>query len=41
MKIPIVFHFSGLSTVINGDSIEEVAFLPGNYGVRYDGSQVP
>ena len=35
MKIPIVFHFSGLSTVINGDSIEEVAFLPGNYGVRY------
>lgn len=35
MKIPIVFHFSGLSTVINGDSIQEVAFLPGNYGARY------
>lgn len=33
--IPIVFHFSGLSTVLNGDFIEEVAYLPGNYGVRY------
>ena len=35
MQIPIVFHFSGLSTVINGDSIQEVSFLSGNYGVRY------
>jgi len=34
-EIPLVFHFAGLSTVINGDAIEEVAFLPGNYGVRY------
>jgi TonB family protein len=33
--LPIVFHFSGLSTVLNGDALEEVAFLPGNYGVRY------
>ena len=35
MPLPIVFHFAGLNTVINGDSLEEVAFLPGNYGVRY------
>jgi hypothetical protein len=33
--IPIVFHFSGLSTILNGDFIAEVAYLPGNYGVRY------
>jgi len=33
--IPIVFHFAGLSTVLNGDALEEIAYLPGNYGVRY------
>ena len=33
--IPNVFHFAGLSTVINGDAIAEIALLPGNYGVRY------
>ncbi|MEC7986966.1 MAG: TonB family protein [Myxococcota bacterium] len=35
MQIPIIFHFGGLTTVINSDSISEVAYLPGNYGVRY------
>ncbi|MBX2800275.1 MAG: TonB family protein [Myxococcales bacterium] len=34
-EIPIVFHFGGLSTVLNGDAIAEIAYLPGNYGVRY------
>jgi outer membrane cobalamin receptor len=34
-NIPIVFHFSGLSTILNGDFISEVAYLPGNYGARY------
>jgi len=34
-KVPLVFHFSGFSTVMNSDSLAEVAFLPGNYGVRY------
>lgn len=33
--IPLVFHFSGLTTVVNTDSLSEVAFLPGNQGVRY------
>ncbi len=33
--IPLVFHFSGLTAVINSDSISEVAYLPGNYSVRY------
>ncbi|MCB9689179.1 MAG: TonB family protein [Alphaproteobacteria bacterium] len=34
-RIPSVFHFAGFSTVLAGDSIAEIAFLPGNYGVRY------
>ncbi len=35
VPLPLVFHFAGLNTVVNGDSLEEVAFLPGGYGVRY------
>ena len=35
VRIPIVFHFSGLSTVVAGDSLEEVVFFPGNFGPRY------
>ncbi|MBN2800107.1 MAG: TonB-dependent receptor [Deltaproteobacteria bacterium] len=34
-SLPIVFHFSGLSTVMPGDLLEEVSLLPGSYGVRY------
>ncbi|MEZ4236183.1 MAG: TonB family protein [Myxococcota bacterium] len=34
-QIPLVFHFAGFSTVLNGDAIAEIAYLPGNYGVRY------
>jgi TonB family protein len=33
--IPIVFHFSGLTTVLSTESVAEVAYLPGSYGVRY------
>lgn len=34
-SIPLVFHFGGLSTAVNGDLLQEVRFLPGGYGVRY------
>ncbi len=34
-RIPLVFHFSGLSTVVNADLLSEVAFLPGNASVRF------
>lgn len=34
-RIPVVFHFAGLTTVINGDLLSEVAFVPGNASVRY------
>ncbi len=33
--LPIVFHFGGLSTVLNADSLDKVLYLPGGYGVRY------
>ena len=33
--IPLVFHFGGLTSVINSDSIAEVAYLSGNPSVRY------
>lgn len=33
--VPVVFHFGGLTSVINNDLIDEVSFLPGNYSVRY------
>lgn len=35
VQIPDVFHFGGLTTVISSNSIEEVAYIPGNYSVRY------
>lgn len=33
--IPLVFHFGGLTSVVSGDLLDEVAYLPGNYSVRY------
>ena len=30
-RIPIVFHFSGLSTVISSNLLAEVGYFPGNY----------
>lgn len=35
VRIPNVFHFGGLSTVLNGDGLAEIRFLTGNYSVRY------
>jgi TonB family protein len=35
LEIPIVFHFAGFSTVVNGDALQEVSLLPGNYSARY------
>ncbi|MEE2751842.1 MAG: TonB family protein, partial [Myxococcota bacterium] len=34
-RIPLVFHFAGLTTVVPSDTVAEVAFLPGSFGVRY------
>lgn len=34
-RIPVVFHFGGLTTVINGGLLDEVSFVPGNASARY------
>ncbi|MCB9675801.1 MAG: TonB family protein [Alphaproteobacteria bacterium] len=34
-RLPAVFHFAGFSTVLNGDILEDVALLSGNYSARY------
>jgi hypothetical protein len=34
-RIPIVFHFGGLTTVMASDLLEEVVYLPGSYSVQY------
>lgn len=34
-RIPVVFHFSGLTTILAGDLLDEVAFVPGNASARY------
>ncbi len=34
-RIPVVFHFSGLTTILSGDLLDEVAFVPGNSSARY------
>ena len=35
VRIPSVFHFGGLSTVINADLLEDATLLASNYSVRY------
>lgn len=35
MRVPIAFHFSALSTVINPEMLDEIAFAPGNWSARY------
>lgn len=34
-RIPVVFHFGGLTTILSGDLLDEVAFVPGNASARY------
>jgi hypothetical protein len=38
MPIPMIYHFGGLTSVINSDLLERIDFFPGNYGVRYGGA---
>ena len=35
IRVPQLFHFGALTTVINSDMLDEVRFLPGGYGVRF------
>lgn len=36
-RIPLLFHFGGLTAVYNSELLESVDYLPGNYSVYYGG----
>lgn len=35
VPIPLIFHFGGITSVMNADVVESIDFYPGNFGVRY------
>lgn len=35
MRIPLLYHFGGLTSVYNSDLLESVSYLPGNYSSFY------
>lgn len=35
LEVPVAFHFSGISTVVNADLLDEIVFHPGNWSARY------
>jgi len=37
-NIPMLYHFGGLTSVINSDFIDHIDYVPGNYSVRYGGA---
>lgn len=38
MPIPMLYHFGGLTSIINSDLLESIDFFPGNFSVRYGGA---
>ncbi|MCP4602629.1 MAG: TonB family protein [Proteobacteria bacterium] len=38
MPVPLLYHFGGLTSIINSDLLERIDFFPGNYSVRYGGA---
>jgi TonB family protein len=35
VPVPLLFHFGGLTSVVNADVIEDIEFYPGNFSSRY------
>ncbi len=35
MPIPLLFHFGGITSVVNADVLDTIDFYPGNFSVRY------
>lgn len=35
VPIPLLFHFGGLTAVVNGDVVRSIDFYPGNFDARY------
>ncbi|MCP4676831.1 MAG: TonB family protein [Deltaproteobacteria bacterium] len=38
IPMPLLYHFGGLTSVVNSDLLESIDFYPGNYSVRYGGA---
>ncbi len=38
VPVPMLYHFGGLTSIINSDLLERIDYFPGNYGVRYGGA---
>ncbi len=38
IPMPLLYHFGGLTSVVNSDLLERIDFYPGNYSVRYGGA---
>lgn len=38
LPVPLLYHFGGLTSIINSDLLESIDFFPGNYSVRYGGA---
>ncbi|MBW2277130.1 MAG: TonB-dependent receptor, partial [Deltaproteobacteria bacterium] len=38
LPVPMLYHFGGLTSVINSELLERIDFYPGNYSVRYGGA---
>ena len=34
-ELPIIYHFGGVTSVVNSDLLERIDFLPGNFSARY------
>ncbi len=39
LQVPLVFHFTAVSTVMSAQLIDEIRFFPGSWGVRYGRAQ--
>jgi len=35
LEVPLVFHFTAISTVVSAQMVDEISFFPGSWGVRY------
>jgi len=35
VDIPLLYHFGGLTSVVNSDFLERIDYIPGNYSARY------
>jgi hypothetical protein len=38
LPTPMLYHFGGLTSIINSDLLERIDFYPGNYSARYSGA---